>query len=130
MPKCHQVSRQMNELINMKNFLLFCLFSFAITGTILAANVPASLKNDSASQEEISVTDSRPVKVAFYQYFYQTGEFCCQGFGYVRTENGRLIIYVQSQGDCYVYKSDLREYQYMFHYKGHLGTDCNMYFNL
>ena len=116
--------------INMKKILLFCLFTFTITGTILAANAPTSLNNESVSKEEVSATDSRPVRVPFYRYFYQTGEFICQGFGYVRTENGRLIIYVKSQGDCTVNKSDLREYQYMFRYTDFTGASYNMYFSL
>ena len=114
----------------MKKFILFCLFTFTITGTIFAINSSTSLKNDSTSNEEVSVLDSRPVKVWFYSYNYRTGEFICQGYGYVRTENGRLIIYVGSNGDCYVTKSNLSEYQYMFSYKYNNGETYNMYFNL
>ncbi len=116
----------------MKKFILFCLFTFAITGTILAINSPISSKNDSASNEEVSVLDSRPVKVWYYAYNDRTGEFICQGYGFVRTENGRLIIYVGGFGetDYYVTKSNLSEYQYMFRRKYPNGETRNMYFNL
>lgn len=113
----------------MKKIFLFCLFTFTIAGTILAANAPTSLNNEPVFKEDVSVTDSRPVQVAFYEYYYQTGEFVCQGFGYVRTENGKLIIYVASQGDCDVNKSNLPEYQYMFSCTLS-GRTRNMYFNL
>lgn len=113
----------------MKRLISMCLMAFAVTVTICAVGAPNAACMDYDSRG-ISAVDNQPVEVWFYSYDYRTGEFTCQGNGYVRTENGRMVIYVPSQGDCQVMTSDLGEFRYMFSYTDFRGERMNMYFNL
>lgn len=116
----------------MKNtLLLFCLFALAMISTISKASASnVAITTTYPESKTIQTNDNRPVEVWYYYYDYRTGESICQGNGFVRSENGKLIIYVPGKGDYYVTNSNLQGYRYMFNMKRFDGTYANLYFNL
>lgn len=70
---------------------------------------------------EVLSNNATPDKVWYYSYDYKTGKSTCMGYGYVRYEGGRLIIYLEGRNgqgrDYNVSPSNLKGYKYMFTYR-------------
>ncbi len=102
-----------------------------IAGLAWATNSVNSIEEDTRICEQQTQIDSTaPVKVAFYSYNNKTGETVCDGFGYVRTENGKMLICTDGSRDYPVRKSNLRDFQYMFTVEYSYGPSVDYYFNL
>lgn len=117
----------------MKKIILLTFSVLMIAGLAWATNSVNSIEEDTRICEQQTQIDSTaPVKVAFYRYNNKTGETVCGGFGYVRTENGKMLIYTDgSRGADYpVRKSNLRDFQYMFTVEYSYGPSIDYYFNL
>lgn len=104
-----------------------------IAGLAWATNSVNSIEDTRICEQQTQIDSSAPVKVAFYSYNHKTGETICHGFGYVRTENGKMLIYIEGRygGDFPVKMSNLQGFQYMFNMKGIIdGQYTDYYFNM
>lgn len=115
----------------MKRIILLTLSVLMIAGLAWATNSVNSIEEDTRICEPQTQIDSTaPVKVAFYRYNHKTGKTDCSGYGHVRTENGKMLIYLAILGDYPVRKSNVRDFQYMFTVEYPYGPSDDFYFNM
>lgn len=98
----------------MKKIILLTFSVLMIAGLAWATNSVNSIEDTRICERQTQIDSSAPVEVAYYIYDYRTGKSNCQGFGYVRTENGKMLIYIEGKGDFSVKGSNLQGFQYMF----------------
>ncbi len=111
----------------MKRIILLTFSVLMIAGLAWATNSVNSIEDTRICEQQTQIDSSAPVQVWYYCYNHKTGETICMGCGYVRTENGKMLIYIEGRygGDFPVKGSNLQGFQYMFN-KG--NTDY--YFNM
>lgn len=114
----------------MKKIILLTFSVLMIAGLAWATNSVNSIEDTRICERQTQIDSSAPVRVAYYIYDYRTGKSNCQGFGYVRTENGKMLIYIEGEGDFSVKGSNLQGFQYMFNMKNFRGQYTNYYFNM
>lgn len=115
----------------MKKIILLTFSVLMIAGLAWATNSVNSIEDTRICERQTQIDSSAPVKVAFYIYDYRTGQSIRQGSGYVRTENGKMLIYIEGQGrDFSVKGSNLQGFQYMFSMKNSQGQYTDYYFNM
>lgn len=114
----------------MKKIILLTFSVLMIAGLAWATNSVNSIEDTRICEQQTQIDSTAPVKVAFYRYNNKTGETVCGGFGYVRTENGKMLIYIEGHGDFSVKGSNLRDFQYMFTVEYSYGPSIDYYFNL
>lgn len=103
-----------------------------IAGLAWATNSVNSIEDTRICEQQTQIDSSAPVQVWYYCYNHKTGETICIGCGYVRTENGKMLIYIEGRygGDFPVKGSNLQGFQYMFNKKNFKGQYMDYYFNM